>query len=329
MNKKKIIAFAGIVLCVLIVLNIVFKKEEKAAFVVDKSKNVKIKDIKLQFKKIDFNEKNTKECFSDAVINRYTVKFFKSLQVRFKEFNFNDHLEEIKKYLYSVMSPEDAEAMFLLYKKYVSFESDIAGKVQQWGVPTSTKEALDILLNIQKYQKEVFGDKTADTLFGAELKAKEYPIRRNSIVGDKELYGAEKEAKLKELNEKMWGDEAGDIDNHRQPFDSYREKVDMYEKDLAELSEEEKKEKITEFRSNYFTPQAVKRMQEVDSFIEKENKSEAFYMEKETKILNDSSLTDEKKSKAVRELQEQIFGEKGAEVWRKRETIRQSLKQKK
>ena len=136
------------------------------------------------------------------------------------------------------MSSDEAEKLFAVYKTYMQYQMGLADKTKSWGTPSSPEDAIAFLHKLQDYRRDVFGKDAADALFGTSVKAEEYPIRRGMIVGDKELYGAEKEKRLKDLNKNMWGEEAEAVDAYAKPYSKYQEKLQIYEKDLAELPSE-------------------------------------------------------------------------------------------
>lgn len=328
MNKKKIIAFAGVILLVIVLVIITAPKIKKMVtpenvdvedgYVFDKSSNIKLKDIEAYYKVIDFNKENVKDYFKDEIVNPYTLKFFMFLDENFKEFdNKKDHFEHVQKYLYSIMPKDIADKLLDLYKKFVDYQLTLGGKISDWGgMPKTAEQTIDLLHKVQDYRREVFGKDVADALFGASVKADEYPIRRGVILKDKDMYGAEKEKKLKQLNEDMWGDEAGKVDAYTDTFTKYTEKLDMYERDLSEMNEDGKIAQIRAFREELFTPDQIKRWDNVEKEIaDRENKAKD-YKASESEIMNDSNLSQAEKEKKVEELQDQMFGEE-AEAMRR------------
>ncbi len=125
--------------------------------------------------------------------------------------------------------------MFELYKRFLTYEKNLGETAKGWDPPRNPQEALNYLRKIQDYRRSFFGNDTADILFGAQVKHQEYNLRKQDIVNNRDLYGADKEKRIKKLREEMWGDEAGTIDNNLRPYDHYREKLAVYDKDLGEL----------------------------------------------------------------------------------------------
>jgi lipase chaperone LimK len=159
------------------------------------------------------------------------------------------------------------------------------------------------------------------------VKVKEYPIRRGMIIGDQELYGAEKEKKLDNLKKDMWGNEADTIDNDTEPLDRYHEKFKIYQKDMAEMtSDEERQAKIRQFREELFTPEQVRRLDDVDRATADEKKNEEDYFAQENDIKNSNNLDADSKAQKIRDLQDQMFGSE-AGAFRRRQVVENELKQ--
>ncbi|MBN2159648.1 MAG: hypothetical protein JW807_09645 [Spirochaetes bacterium] len=326
MDKKKIIAAAGIAILLIVIVSLALRRTGGRDYVIDDSYNIKLKDIETYYKRIDFDQENTGEYFSDGVINPYTLKFFISLDEKFKDDkDMEGHLEKVRQYLYSVMSQSDAEKLFAVYRTYMKYQKGLAEKVKEWGPPLNPEDAIKYLHRVQEYRREIFGREAADALFGASVKAQEYPIRRNVIIGDKEMYGAEKEEKLKELNRDMWGAEAEAVEGYAKPFTRYQEKLKIYQKDLSELeTEEEKQAKIRELRQQLFSPEEVERLDDVDRAIAENKKKEEDYFASESRIKSDPNLDAAEKEQKIRGLQEATFGEE-AEAFRRRQAIQEQL----
>ena len=353
MNKNKIIAVAGIVVLILIILNLAVRKkgseetinkesvkkesvDKKSAnkwylnrnYIIDKKYEFKLKDIQTFYEGADFSDENIRNYFTETVINSYTLKFLKSMDDRFNDSkDLDDHLERARQYLYSVLPSRKAGELLALYKTYLSHQMDLYEKMRKLGLPLSVDEAITDLQDLQEYRRNLFGKEIADALFGAGVKAAEYPIRRSAIMADANLYGAEKENKLKQLDRDMWGDEADSVGDNILTYTRYQEKLQIYQKDLSEMrSEEEKQAKIREFRREIFTPDQVQRLDEVDRTIANEKKKEENYFAGESAIKNNSSLSEQEKEKKIRELQDETFGEE-ADAFRRGQAIRAGMEQ--
>ncbi len=287
--------------------------------------NVKIsaQDIHLNLKGIKFDNDAIAKHFSGSVVTPFTVKFFKFLQRRFRDMDFDAHLRAVEEYLHRTMDPARAAEMFELYKRFLDYEKKLSETARKWPMPTTSQEAIQYLRNVQKYRRDFFGNEIADVLFGAQVKHQEYSIRKQSIIADNNLYGKDKEKLINKLRRDMWGEDGNTIDNSMRPYDQYREKIAMYDKDLSELDENTRKEKIKEYRREYFSPEIVERLDKVDEQLEMEKKSEADYRAKEQKIMSDPNLTAQQKEEKILELQNEMFGE-DADAFRRREAIRKA-----
>lgn len=287
--------------------------------------NVKIsaQDIHLNLKGIKFDNDAISKHFSGSIVTPFTVKFFKFLQRQFRDMDYEAHLRAVEEYLHRTMDTARAAEMFELYKRFLAYEKGLAETARSWPMPTTSKEAIEYLRNVQKYRRDFFGNDVADILFGAQVKHQEYSIRKQNIIADKNLYGKDKEKLISKLRQDMWGEDGATIDNSLRPYDQYREKLAIYEKDLSELDENSRKEKIREYRQQYFSPEIVERLEKVDEQLALDQKTEQDYRAKEQKIMSDPNLTAQQKEEKILELQSEVFGEE-ADAFRRREAIRKA-----
>ena len=155
-----------------------------------------MKDVRIYLGHSEFNADDAKDYFKKDVINSYTLKYFLFLDDKFKDSrNPEELLQSVRDYLNTVMPPDEADKLFAVYKTYVYYQRDVHDKMTTWGRPSTPEEAIDYLHKLQDYRRKVFGDENADVLFGPSVKMQEYPIRRGMIIGNQDLYGAEKEKK--------------------------------------------------------------------------------------------------------------------------------------
>jgi lipase chaperone LimK len=327
MDKKRILAIVGVVLVVLIGYKLFLSKPEpkKTGYVFDKKSKISISDVKSNLKKMDFNDKKAQDLFTESIINKYTLKYFKFLEKKFyKDTTIEGHFESVKNYLLSIMSKDEAMALFNLYKKYLTTEMNLQKMMKKWGTPKTLEDHIDILHKIQEYRRKALGKNIADILFGPSIKSKEYPIRRSAILNDKNLTAAEKREKLNRLNKDMWGDEADKIEFATRPYQRYNEQKLLYTKDFQSMSAEDKKAKIKEIREKIFTPEQVKRLEQVDKQLEEEKERDSTYSSKKQDILNDMNLDADEKKQKINDLQNELYG-KDADALRRREKIQEGL----
>jgi lipase chaperone LimK len=287
-----------------------------------------MKDVRIYLGASEFTTDNVKDYFKKDAINAYTLKYFLFLDNKFKDSrNTEELLQLVRDYLNTFLPPDEADKLFAVYKTYVYYQRDVQDKMTTWGSPSTPEEAIDYLHKLQDYRRKVFGSENADILFGPVVKMQEYPIRRGMIIGNQDLYGAEKETKLNALRKDFWGDETDTIDNDIQPLDRYFEKLKIYQKDMAEMtSDEERQAKTRQFREEFFTPEQVSRLEDLDRSIADEKKNEEDYFVQENEIKSNNYLNANEKSQRIRDLQNKMFGN-GAEAFRRRQIIQDAIEQ--
>ena len=353
-KNKQAVALIGIFVLFLLIGYWLFPKDtQQTEYIFDKSYNISLEDVKKSRKSLPRNKftpestplnsspeesvqdtiaqqdpgLDLRKIFGEGLINSYTTfKYFKHLEHLFrKSTTLGEHFDEVKKYLFAEFSQTEAQTLFETYKNYLQCEMDLMDAFRNLTSAKSTEEAIETLKQIQDFRRDRLGVELADKLFGADVKAKEYAFRRADIVGDKALYGKAKEDMLSQLNGDMWGEEANAIEEHPNDYNRFKEKLLIYEKDLAEIeSEEIRQAKIKEYRTDFFTPEVVKRLEKVDNQIMAEKQNKIDYREKEKKILDNTGLTEETKNQKIETLQSEMFGEE-ADAFRRRENMRIGL----
>ncbi len=115
--------------------------------------------------------------------------------------------------------------------------------------------------------------------------------------------------------------------NDTEPLDRYQEKLKIYQKDMAEMtSDEERQAKTRQFREEIFTPEQMKRLDDVDRAAAEERKNEEDYYAQENDIKNNNNLNADEKAQKIRELQDQMF-ESEAEAFRRRQIVKDAIEQ--
>ncbi|MBF0120299.1 MAG: hypothetical protein HQK79_15795 [Desulfobacterales bacterium] len=300
------------------------KIDLKTAYIFDKDRNVKANDVMQSQKNISFDkDDNVKIYFSNKLINPHTIKYFKYLQNLFKiNTGLTNHLDEVQKYLFTQWQQNEASELYKIYKSYIQSELNLMEAMKTWGTPSNPESLLEFLAKAQAFRRSSLGEELADALFGAEIKAQEYSIRRGMIINDKDAYGEEKEQKLKALDQDMWGDEAEVVDNYPDQYTQYREKLEIYKKNLDEASsEDDRNTKIKKFREDFFSPEVIKKLEDIDRKLTGEKQVEDKYYLEERKILEDTKLSPAEKQHKKNELQNKFFGDE-AEAFRRRENIK-------
>lgn len=321
-SKKLVLSAIVTIALLFVIINIVTNifSSDSTEYISGGSDELSYSDVREYLKKVDFNDEKNKDFFKGNLVNKYTLKFFKFLQETFKEMNYDQHIEAVRKYLNNSMDSESAEKFLDLYKKFLEYEKRIAAEINTLKDLKTTEDFLGVLQKMRKMQIEMFGEQNADIIFGASLKSQEYPIRRAGIINDTSLYGKEKEEQIRKLNSEMWGTEGDELEKNRKPYTQYTEKIDAYSKDLGEMSENDKIQKIKQFREEVFSPDIVQRLEEVDNLMESEKQKELTYMSALSEISNNKDLSEKEKQDMIYKLQNNTFGE-DADSFRRRQEM--------
>lgn len=269
------------------------------------------------------------EYLSRGMATAETIDLFKSLEQTFAEKSLNEleqHYSKVRQYLYGRFKEADAQKLFEIYQNYLNCQIELANSEKYRLTTYDSREMLRVLYMAYTLRQEKLGKKNADMLFGEEMKKNEYLLRRYIITGDSNLYGKEKENRLQRLKSDMWDDEIVTFGEEGNSHNRYQLKLKLYQKDLAELNENERKIKIEEFKKEFFTEEQINRMHAVDQQIVKKRDNLEHYRVAERKILDASEMTQEEKNRKIRALQDNFFG-KDAEAFRRREIIEKGTKE--
>lgn len=182
--------------------------------------------------------------------------YFRYLQTNIGEGNSpSEHSEAIREHLLATLSPEKAGELIELYEKFTNFEKDVVTRAEEWSMPESADETLDLIGKMQAYQQEYFGQDTADSLFGAEMKVMEYNARRAIIINDSQASGSEKEHLLYQLGAGMWGEQAyQEMNKQKDPYDILDEKLLIYGNELAAVDPDTRVREIQKMRDEILPP---------------------------------------------------------------------------
>lgn len=336
MNKRMLIIMSGLVIAAVTVITVghfffAESDEDIPVNIISRDNTITLKDMREYFKGNQFlsGEENPNKTFAESIANPDTVKFFKYLQMQVMAGSVEDHLKEVEKYLYSVMEPAKAAEMFALYSKFCDYEIDMANKIQKWSHPKSADDLIRYLREIHQYRREIFGAEIADAMWGIEVKGQEYNIRKGIILHNASLYGIEKEKHLSVLKDEMWGTGPENVDvppqTDPEKYEKYQEKQFIYQRDLNEMPDADRRKKIKEFREEYFSSEQIARLEQVDKELEAEKKKESDYYLKEKDIMNNPAIDNEKKAEMIRDLQNETFGEE-ADAFRRSLNIQRSAK---
>jgi Proteobacterial lipase chaperone protein. len=261
---------------------------------------------------------------SDGTVTGKTLEFFRFLQQRFAVKSINEldeHYNKVREYFDARFNKTDASRLFEMYKKYMECVIELGNNPKYRAKTSDPKVLLMLLYKGQGFRRDRLGRENADALFGSDVKEREYLLRRAMIIGDKTLYGKEKENRLQELKGDMWDNAEISIGEDSNPYNRYQLKMQLYQKDLAEWGEREHKFKIEEFRKEFFSKEQIKKLREVDDQIAKEKANIERYRAAEKDILNLKNMTREEKDKKIKALQDEFFGSE-ADAFRRREAMR-------
>jgi hypothetical protein len=276
----------------------------------------------------NFNKRKVKDQFSSAVVNHDTLIFFQYMDDLFKDSkDFTDNMEKARKYLYAVLSPDQANQMLDLYKTYLNYQIDLQPKLMEFVKAGSPDEVLANLSRLHELRRAAFGKEVADIIFGPSEKAEKYSIRRNMIATDINMYGLEKERKLSILNDAMWGSETMPFDENFAPYARYQDKLHLYNNDLAALRTDDEKEALRQqLQRQTLSPEQIQALVDVESQVAEGKKIEEQYFAQEKEIMNDPSLDQEGKESRIHELQDKTFGEE-ADAFRRGQIMQKTEEQ--
>lgn len=300
-----------------------------AGYIIDKNKDIGLKDLLRVIGKSDFTDGEINQYFSKGVINDYTICFFKSLQWRFRSStDLDSHYEEVCGYLGSRRPPvRNADTLCELYKKFTEYEMGLEKSMKSWGNPRNATEAMAFLKKEQEYRRAFFGQDVADALFRAEIKSQEYSIRRAAVVNNSTLYGDAKMKMIADLNREMWGEEAGEIDKATitsEPYNKYREKLVIYNRDMAEMTPAAREDFIRATRKEFFSEEVVKKFEELEAETELDKQKLAQYYQREKEILANPGVAGKDREQEIKALQQEIFGKEGALAFKRIEAMRKA-----
>ncbi len=282
-------------------------------------KNFRISHSKTDFTKSKYDYK--------GMISADTLRYFRFLGQKFtikSPERLEEHYQQVEQYLQSQFSETDARKLIKTYRQYLDCQISLARDSRFQIQSPDLRQILNLLSKIQNYRREKMGKETADALFGGEIKEKEYFVRREMIVANEALYGKDKEGRLEQLRKDMWEGSVPPAIPDDNDYNRYRFKMQMYERDFKAMNAEERGKKIAEFREEFFTPEQIEKLREVDKQMDAEEENLKRYREAERKLLLEKGLTETARSQKIRALQDEFFGQE-AEAFRREEDIRKSL----
>jgi lipase chaperone LimK len=266
MTKKKLITvlclFASAIILILFIYSATKSDSEGRARITEKLDSYLGPDAVRTSAAIGADESAIKDKISKGTADSSTVDLLKFLQAQFPDDqdSLEEHFRKVQEYLTKEFGEIKALELMALYRKYTKYEMELASN-ELWKreMPRTPEQALDLLNDIHKHRQQVFGNDLADDLFGEEMKLYEYQIYRNEIIKDSDMYGADKERRIGDLQKRIWNETGERISMSE--LDAYELKLKLYTKDLTGKSEEQKKQMRSRFRREIFTTEEADRLE--------------------------------------------------------------------
>jgi hypothetical protein len=232
-------------------------KSYLSSYIVDRKQQIPFNDTGLNENPAE-PPRQLSDYIAISLVNRGTAEYFRFLQTEFHAgATLQANTEAIHQHLLTILPKDDAEKLFALYQKFVDFEFTIGDKAKDWKMPQSPDETLALIGKMQKVQQQHFGEEHADLLFGGELKTLEYTARRAGILNDRAASGTDKEALLKKLAADMFGAEAEKLEEQKNPYNRFEEKLLVYKNELDRLEPPEREKMINALRAKYLPASTI------------------------------------------------------------------------
>jgi len=249
------------------------------------------------------------------------LSLFKSLQRIFiKSTDLGSHLNDVYDYLMKNFDKKTAEALFKIYSKYIKCDQLLSSKMPSLTNVESLQDVLNAIDYVSDFRKDYLGDQLYNALYADSATKKKFIVKRNYILKNKDLYSYEKKAQIEDLNNEN-NTYAKEVEPVR-PFDKYQEALNLYSKDLTEMSPDEIKEKKEALKEEIYpegTLERLKLLHAKDSIYNK--KVSNFYSNKE-EIESDDSLTDKEKIEKLEKMQASTFTSNELDRFKRNEAIK-------
>jgi hypothetical protein len=218
---------------------------------------------------------NLKQLFKDSVINKHTLNVTQMLQTKFPgslDKNIDDlwsHYRQVEDFLSTQLNDEAKVDEFLnFYKKYTEYEiAQVRDPHSLWlETPENPEEAIQLNIEKHQYQRDVFGREVADTLWGDESKVAEYKMKELEILRTDTYSAQVKEQLIRDLREQTFGE----VNGQKYPDYNYQLylKLAIYGDELSRMTEDERNEKIKEFREEIFPPDKLQFLEFLEGVVE-------------------------------------------------------------
>ncbi|MBF0397725.1 MAG: hypothetical protein HQK78_13180, partial [Desulfobacterales bacterium] len=248
----------------------------------------------------------------------------------------DDFLSKVREHLMKEFSSETVEKIMKIYTLYLDCELELQQAMLAWEQPKNEQGWINLSNKIYEFRKTKLGNDLGEGLFGYQHKTVLFDIMTDKIHKDKSLYGSEKEKKIQMIAAKIFGDAADSFLSDKNDETAYQQKLQLYKKDMDEMTEDEKRKKLRAIREEFFSTEDVKEMELAEEKIEKEKNRDQSYDLKKNEILKDQNLSKTEKEEKIKRIQDEIYGEMASEIRRgeefsqkHNELMKQTIEQKK
>ncbi|RJP84569.1 MAG: hypothetical protein C4518_18820 [Desulfobacteraceae bacterium] len=244
-------------------------------------------------------------------------EYITSLYFKYRNSKDRDEfMAQIKTELFSQFPPETADKLLKIYESYIDCELGIQEMLVGFDPPENDEDMIFMENEIFEFRKAQMGEELAKKLFGQEHKLTLFKIKSAKIFKDDTLYGREKERQLQQVAVDVYGDVPDGYLSDKTGESLYQEKLLIYKKDLDEMNEDARKEKIREFRSEYLPAEDIEKIETAEAQVEAVAKRDQDYTENKNAILNDADLDDAEKQDKIHALQDEVYGDRADEIRR-------------
>ncbi|MGM0418829.1 MAG: lipase secretion chaperone [Thermodesulfobacteriota bacterium] len=245
---------------------------------------------------------------------------FHEIMSRFKSsYNTSVHFEEVLAYLKKNFDEKKAEALFELYTEFVNCSQELSNSIQGFSAVTTKDDILERLDYISEFRKDYLGKDLYDVLYKEEELRKRYSIEKNYVLNSKDLYSYEKESLLKEIDSKYDDIEK---DEKKSSYQEYREALNLYKKDISELSQENQQKEKEKLRGKYFSKESLEKRNNLVKDQKKYKSAVENFRTEKQQVFSDKDLSTEEKESEISKIKQQIFTKEQAKRFERTENIK-------
>lgn len=214
-------------------------------------------------------------------------------------------------------NPPENEQIKKLFKQYFEYESEIV-KMDAKDLDFSKKYE-----ELKKKRREHFSEEEAQLIFGMEEAQVNFMDKSAEFFEKtKNLSGNERVKQYEALKKKVYGNFYDSVVSREDKFDHYQTELNLREKDLSSLNEEQRQKEIRKLQEKYFGKEGADRIAQVQKEEEEYQKKLKEYEKKEANFLKENSnLKKEELEKKLKEFRVQNLGEEEAEMYTRRKAL--------